>query len=125
MQTRITAGKKRCSKCRRKKPLGEFHRDAAQADGHNGHCAKCRCRRDRKYRSTVSIENRTKRSPKTLKEREMDAIRRLTRKTLGTPKRCAVARCSRKSNLEWHHMTRDHLTVIGLCPIHHKLVHHP
>jgi hypothetical protein len=34
-------GVKRCSKCKRRKPLAEFHADAGKADGRSSRCKPC------------------------------------------------------------------------------------
>ncbi len=33
---------KKCSKCGETKPLAEFHKNIGNADGHRGHCKRCR-----------------------------------------------------------------------------------
>lgn len=40
---------KRCSKCRKVKPLAEFHRDAGRKDGHSKRCKVCMTELSRSY----------------------------------------------------------------------------
>ena len=40
---------KRCSKCKRTRPLSEFYRDKRHADGNQSHCKECQRQRHRQY----------------------------------------------------------------------------
>lgn len=58
----ILPSSKRCSKCRRRQPLGDFHRDATKSDGHNPRCKLCvkkYCAKNAKKLRQYSIEWRT------------------------------------------------------------------
>jgi hypothetical protein len=46
----MATGVKRCGKCRREKPLTEFHRNGTSPDGHHRTCKVCRGIQRQKYR---------------------------------------------------------------------------
>lgn len=47
---------KRCGKCRRRKPLSEFHRCACQPDGLHSTCRSCRSIQREKYRQHHALD---------------------------------------------------------------------
>lgn len=49
---------KRCAKCREEKPLSEFHRNRALADGLCHYCKPCTCANSKKYSALYREKNR-------------------------------------------------------------------
>jgi len=121
MQTRIRARKKVCPGCKGRKPLGEFWRDPRQSDGYDATCSQCRKPSQKAYRAKVAVRNRRARWAATASQRAKQALRRLTKKLIGKPERCAVPNCKRK-DLGWHHLNGDPLEVVGCCSRHHKAI---
>jgi hypothetical protein len=120
---------KQCGKCRKAKPLSEFHRRVASSDGLQSSCIPCRKEWDKlnpekRYEYTRQYRRRN-RAKQAAQWRVWDAIKR---GKLTKPKHCED--CGQQvQNLDrlqgHHHDYSKPLDVEWLCPQCHKNRHYP